>query len=59
MEEIFDDEVALKFSKPNRKKTHPFGKSNHDIWYEDKPHTDVITKNWDKIRGILKKNIGS
>ena len=58
MEEFFDDEVSLNFSKPNRKKTHPFGKSNHDSWYEDKPHTDVIAKNWDKIRGILKKNIG-
>lgn len=58
MEEIFDNEAALNFSKPNRLKTHPLGKTNYDIWYEDKPHTDAITKNWGKIRGILKKNVG-
>ena len=58
MEDILDNEAMVSFSKPNRIKTHPLGKSIYDSWYEDKPHTDAITKNWDKIIGILKKNIG-
>lgn len=59
MEDILDDETMVSFSKPNRKKTHPLGKSIYDdTWYEDKPHSDAITKNWAKIKGLLKKNAG-
>lgn len=59
MEDILDDDTMVSFSKPNRVKTHPLGKRNYDSWYEDKPHTDAIAKNWPKIKGLLKKNAGN
>ena len=47
------------FSKPNRKKTHPTGQTKYDDpWYKDECRNDAVTRNWAKIRGILKKNIG-
>lgn len=59
MDDILDDDTMVSFSKPNRVKTHPLGKRNYDSWYEDKPHTDAIAKNWSKIKGLLKKNAGN
>lgn len=59
MEDIFDNESIVKFTKPNRTKTHYNGQLKSDSpWYNDKLVYDVLVKNWDKISGILRKNIG-
>ena len=59
MEDILDDESMVSFSKPNRKKTHPNGQTKYDDpWYKDEYRNDVISRNWAKIRGLLKKNAG-
>lgn len=59
MEDILDDESIVNFSKPNRKKTHPTGLTKYDDpWYKNGYRNDAISRNWAKIKGILKKNIG-
>lgn len=59
MEDIFDDESMVSFSKPNRMKTHPNGQTKYDgPWYNDKYRNDAIFRNWAKIKGLLKKNVG-
>ena len=59
MENIFDDESMVNFSKPNRMKTHPAGQTKYDDpRYNDKYHNDIISRNWAKIKGLLKKNVG-
>lgn len=59
MENIFDDESIVSFSKPNRMKTHPNGQTKYDDpWYNDKYRNDAISRNWAKIKGLLKKNVG-
>ena len=59
MEDIFDNESIVKFTKPNRTKTHYNGQLKSDSsWYNDKLIYDALAKNWDKIFGILRKNIG-
>lgn len=59
MEDIFDNESIIKFTKPNRTKTRYNGQLKSDSpWYNDKLVYDALAKNWDKILGILRKNIG-
>lgn len=59
MEDIFDNESMVKFTKPNRTKTRYNGQVKSDSpWYNDKLPHDALTKNLDKILGILRKNIG-
>lgn len=59
MEDILDDEEIVSFSKPNRIKTHPTGQTKYDDpWYKDGECNDAISRNWAKIKGILKKNAG-
>ena len=58
MEDIFDDESIVNFSKPNRKKTHPTGQTKYDDpWYKDE-YRYAIDRSLPKIKGLLKKNIG-
>ena len=59
MEDILDDETMVSFSKPNRMKTHPTGQTKYDDpWYKDGERNDAISRNWAKIKGLLKKNAG-
>lgn len=59
MEDILDNESMVNFSKPNRKKTHPTGQTKYDDpWYKDRYRNDAISRNWAKIKGLLKKNVG-
>lgn len=54
-----DDESIVNFSKPNRMKTHPTGQTKYDDpWYKDGLRNDAISRNWAKIKGLLKKNVG-
>lgn len=57
MEDIFENESMVSFSKPNRNKAHPTGQSKFDDpWYKDGERNDAISRNRAKIRGLLKKN---
>ena len=59
MEDIFEIESMVSFSKPNRNKMHPTGQTKYDDpWYKDGERNDAIDRNWGKIKGLLKKNVG-
>lgn len=59
MEDIFEIESMVSFSKPNRNKMHPTGQTKYDDpWYKDGERNDAIARNWGKIKGLLKKNVG-